>query len=81
MIKGSVNYAMGALDISLPVAQGDIGATVERLLVTLENITRARTAVCKLLEMVRDECSHPKTVQRSYTGELCQRCTTCGKEW
>ena len=81
MIKGSVDYAMGVLDISLPVAQEDIGVTVERLLVTLENITRARTAVCKLLEIVRDECSHPKKIQVSHTGHLFQQCTTCGKEW
>ena len=77
----SVEYAAHGLNISLPVEQKDIKSTVEKVLVTLENIHRARVSTEKLLELVRDSCEHPTIVRVSHTGHLFDRCTTCGKEW
>jgi hypothetical protein len=77
----AVEYAAHGLSISLPVAQEDIKPTVEKLLVTLQNINKARTATAQLLALVRDSCDHPEIVDVVHTGHLFKRCTTCGKEW
>ena len=77
----AVEYAAHGLSISLPVEQKDIKVTVEKLLVTLENINRARTSIAQLLVIVRDSCEHPEIIDVSHTGHLFKRCTTCGKEW
>ena len=77
----ATEYAAHGLSISLPVEQNDIEAAVEKLLVTLENIDKARTSVVRLLGVVRDSCDHPEVVEVSHTGHLFKRCVICGKEW
>jgi hypothetical protein len=79
--RNAVEYAALGLDILLPVLQDEVKPTVQRLLVTLENIHKAKVSTQKLLEIVRDQCKHPEIVQVSHTGHLFQQCTTCGKEW
>ena len=80
-IHPEVIYAAEGLSIALPVAQEDIKATIEKLFITVENIARAQTAVCKLIDIVRDQCEHPEKVSVSHIGHLYARCTTCGREW
>lgn len=79
--KTAVEYAATGLSISLPVPQDQVKQTVEKLLVTLENIHKAQVSIVRLLDLVRDGCEHPKTVQVSHTGHLFTQCTTCGREW
>lgn len=80
-IRPEIEYAAAGLSISLPVPQDQIAATVEKLLVTLENIHKAQVSTVWLLDLVRENCDHPETVQVSHTGHLFTRCTTCGREW
>ena len=70
------------LGIQLPVPQEQIESTVERLLVVLTQIHQAEQATKKLLDMVREDCSHPEKAPVANPGQLRNsRCTTCGKVW
>lgn len=80
-VQLSIEYAAEKLHVSLPVPQNEVKETIEKLLAVLEDIHRANTTVHNLIDLVRDNCSHPETVNVTHTGHPYTRCTTCGKEW
>jgi hypothetical protein len=76
-----MKVTIGKLEIELPVGQGKVAETIQRLHDELDRVRREDDMICELVSKVQDECSHPGSFKSGdYSGDTYMKCPVCGKE-